>query len=776
MRTSASAREKDRMTDRTLTLGAMLWMCLGLAGLASPAQAPGPAAGTRRPVAPLNVPPAPVPPAVISRDAAGHATVRAIHLTEPLRLDGVLDEAVYQTVPAFGDLIQVAPKNGALASERTEVWVMFDSNYIYVTARCWDSAPPSQWVANEMRRDTNQLRQNDIFGVGFDTFYDRRNGYNFYANPLGARADTYITDESNPNQDFNPVWDVRTGRFEGGWTIEMAIPFKSIRYNSGTSQTWGIQFRRSIRRKNEWVFLTPLPASIQGSQGIQRFSLAATLVGLDLPPAGKNVELKPYAISRLTTDRFRTPAISNKAEGAVGLDFKYGVTANLTADLTYNTDFAQVEVDEQQVNLTRFNLVFPEKRDFFLEGRGLFEFGRAPNQTSASTPNLFYTRRIGLNANRVVPITAGARLTGKVGGFGIGLMNIETGEEEISRSPATNFTVMRVKRDILRRSSVSAIFTNRSQSIVAPGSNQAYGVDSSFAFFQDLTMGGYYARTETPGRSSQNASYQGRFDYAPDLYGGHAEYTTVGQNFNPEVGFLQRTNFSRSFGSLRFSPRPKNSKLVRKYTTEAQLEYIENGAGALETRQQTGRFNIEFQNSDTLTVDATRDYEMLVRPFAIASGVTIQAGRYLFSDVQTSYLFGQQRRVSGTVALQRGQFYDGTITSLNVSGSRIGFTNRWSLEPGISISRVELPVGTFTSRLLRTRSDYAFTTRMFASALLQYNSSDNSFSSNLRFRWEYTPGSELFVVYTDERDALTPGFPGLKNRAFVLKINRLLRF
>ena len=253
-------------------------------------------------------PPPPIAPATVSRDEAGHATVRAVRLDQPLRMDGTLDEAVYNDVPSISDFVQQVPREGAAATERTEAWVMFDATHLYIAARCWDSAPPDKWVANEYRRDTNQLRQNDTFGVILDTFHDRRNGFLFYTNPLGARADQAITDEGNLNPDWNPVWDVRTGRFEGGWTVEMAIPFKSLRYRSGESEVWGINIRRVIRRKNEWTHLTRVPASFGVPGGILRLSAAGTLVGLNLPEANKNFEVKPYGISRVTTDATTTPA------------------------------------------------------------------------------------------------------------------------------------------------------------------------------------------------------------------------------------------------------------------------------------------------------------------------------------------------------------------------------------------------------------------------------------------------------------------------------------
>ena len=723
---------------------------------------------------------------LLSRDAAGRVTIRAIQLTSPLRTDGRLDEDIYQRVPPITEFIQTLPQENSTPTERTEAWVMFDAERIYISGRLWDSAPPSQWTANEMRRDTNQLRQNDTFGVLLDTFHDRRNGYMFYTNPLGALSDHQFTDEGNPNADWNPVWTVRTGRFEGGWTVEMAIPFKSLRYRSGPGQTWGIQLRRAIRRKNEWLHITPLPLATGGAPGVFRVSAAATLTGLDLPPAGNNVELKPYGISRLTTDRVVAPAINDDLAGDFGIDAKYGLTANLTADLTYNTDFAQVEVDEQQVNLTRFSLFFPEKREFFLEGRGIFEFGRGgsgvgggaggPIGTDPVTPVLFYSRRIGLQSNRIVPIDVGGRLTGKVGAFSLGLLNIQTDDAPLASAPRTNFSVVRVKRDILRRSSLGAMATNRSASATAPGASQSYGVDASFSFFENLYLGAFAARTSTPGVRDDDVSAQGKLNYAGDRYGAQAEYLHVGDNFNPEVGFVQRDNLRRSSGSLRFSPRVDRVDWIRQLTWEASLSYLESGAGRLESRQQRGRFNAEFENSDQFAVEVTRHYEGLVRPFPVARDISIPPGGYPFDDALVRYVLGQQRRVSGTVALQLGQFYNGTITGISLTAARASVTTRWSIEPSVSINHVELPFGAFTNQVLRARTDFGFTPRMFVSGLLQYGSAERLFNTNFRFRWEYLPGSELFVVYTNERDTERSGYAALRNRAFVVKVNRLVRF
>jgi hypothetical protein len=736
-----------------------------------------------------------VAPAVITRDATGQATVRAIKLTAPLKLDGVLDEEVYSREAPFDGMLQVAPDYGAPASERSDIWITYDDQYMYLTCRCWDASPPEQWVVNELRRDTGGLRNNEHIGVMFDTFHDRRSGFAFYTNPLGARADYSVVDEGGSNTDWNPVWTSKTGRFDGGWTVEMAIPFKSLRYRAGPGQVWGIQIRRSIRHKNEWDYLTPVPRILAGPQALNRVSAGGTLVGLDLPEAGKNIELKPYGVARMSTDRVRTPPVNDEFRSEIGGDVKYAVTPNLTADLTINTDFAQVEVDEQQVNLTRFSLFFPEKRDFFLEGRGIFDFGRGGNGVlagtgGADTPYLFYTRRIGLNNGAVIPINVGGRLTGKLGPYAIGLMNIGTSNDAASLTDPTNFTVVRLKRDVLKRSSIGMMATNRSVATAGTGTNSAYGVDGAFLLSQTLTAGTYWARTNTSGVSGDDQSYQGRIDYSADRYGAQAEYLAVGANFDPQVGFIRRTDFNRSYGQLRFSPRPaKHFKGVRKFTFTGSGEYVENGAGSVDARVAVGHFDTEFASSDKFSVDVTHDYEFLRFPFTPSGSPTpIAPGAYTFSDVAVAYEFGAQRRASGTVKVQVGDYYDGTIRSLTFgpsnmySSARISILQRLAMEPTFVITRVERAAGSFTTRLARARVDYGFSPLMFASALLQYNSGDRAFSTNLRFRWEYAPGSEIFLVYTDERDMTADRYAtpttvrGLRNRAFVIKVNRLFRY
>ncbi len=729
---------------------------------------------------------------MITRDQEGRATLRAVRINQPLRIDGALDEAHYRDVRSISGFIQVEPDGGQAATERTETWVAFDDDYVYVSFKVWDSSMDTL-VATEMRRDsTSSWQGNDLIGFIFDTFYDQRTAFTFTTNPLGGRSDGVANDRQY-SSDWNPVWETRTGRFDGGWAVETAVPFKSLRYPPGTVQVWGFNAMRVKRSRNEVSTLTKTPPA-RGQSGFQSAQFAAALVGIEAPRSGANIDLKPYAISNLTTDRLATPRISNHPEAEAGLDMKYAVTQGLVADLTVNTDFAQVEADEQQINLTRFTLFFPEKRDFFLENQGTFAFGGvAINSaggnfnggfigTNNAAPIMFYSRRIGLHEtplheNVQVPLNIGGRLTGRAGKYSIGLLNIQTGDkEEEFGAPATNFTVMRVKRDVLRRSSVGLLFTNRSESTIGPGANRSYGIDGTFAFFENLQINTYWAGTETDGLSARdNDSYRGQLDYSGDRYTVQVERLKIGDNFNPEVGFVRRDDMLRDYARFKFSPRPRNRSAIRKYVYDASIEYIENGAGQLETRERAAEFALEFQSSDRFTVNYTNSFEYLPRPFLIGGIVLPAGGSYSFDTFRAGYNIGQQRPVAANLSAEFGTFYNGHKTSFSAARGRVPITNQLSVEPTYSFNHVTLDEGRFTTHLLGSRVTYSVTPLMFVSALIQYNSGIAAVSTNARFRWEYRPGSELFVVYNEERNTTARSFPGLNNRAFIVKINRLFR-
>ena len=545
------------------------------------------------------------------RDDEGGITIQAVRLTEPLELDGALEEAVYGRLDPASGFIQQDPDNGTPATEDTQVWVLYDDRNLYVTVRALDSRP-ERMVANEMRRDNRNIWMNDNVIVAIDTFLDRRSGFFFQTNPLGGVRDALILDETTTNYYWNTVWDVRSRRVESGWTAEMAIPFESLRYAPGPEQVWGFNVLRVVRSKNEFSLLSPVPRSYNRN-GIFRLASAATLVGLETPSASHDLEFRPYAISTLRTDR---PAgISRELDADGGLDASYGITNSMTLDLTYNTDFAQVEIDEQQVNLSRFSLLFPEKRDFLLEGQGVFDFARAPGGGGPNrggpdpTPILFYSRRIGFASGGPVRIEGGGRLMGRAGPVSMGVLNIQTGEGEDVGAPGTNFTVARVKSDVFERSRIGALATYRRPSRDGDGSNLAWGTHADLSPVQDLWLTGYYARTQGPAAASAGESYLARVQYDADRYGLRLERLKLDEEFDPGVGLLRRSGFLRSYAQGRISHRPESVPLVRRVSFEAGLDHYVNEADVLETRQEQASLRVEFQSGDVLSADYSRNFE-----------------------------------------------------------------------------------------------------------------------------------------------------------------------
>lgn len=739
---------------------------------------------------PLQGPPAPNAPAVIARDAEHRVTIRATQLTAPLQFDGQLDDAIYKDVPSFGDFIQQEPREGQPATERTEVWVFFDNDNLYVAARLWET-DPSRRISTEMRRDANNLYNNDHFGVSFDSFYDRRNGYGMAINALGGMLDWSITNEQ-PNNNWNGIWDSRTGDFDGGWTIEIKFPFRSFRFRDD-GHLWGMNFRRMVRAKNEVSFLAPIQAS-WGRPGLSRMSVAATVTGLEMPARTKNVDLKPYALGSVLSDRNANPPRANDPDGDLGFDVKWGIKQTLVADFTVNTDFAQVEDDEQQINLTRFNIQFPEKREFFLEGADTFNFGggsvgaggtgggggvQGSSQNTSTAPLLFYSRRIGLSDGFEIPIIAGGRMLGRSGPWQYGVIDMQTAESDDARAASTNFAVARVNRDIFARSRIGAMATRRSPVAATRNDNTgpdnvAYGVDALINPTSEISMLGYLARTDSPNRDGNDSSYRGRFDWNNDKYGAQAEHLFVDSNFNPEVGFLRRTAFRRSFAQGRYSPRP-GWHGVRKVYYIGSYDYITDTNNRPESKELQGTYQMELQNSDIWSVEATGNYERLTRPFDLGSGLAVPAGEYDFNQLRGTYTLGPQRPISGTITAARGGFYDGTLSELTWRG-RVELSHQFYVEPTISWNRVTR-VGRYAdNNLVSTRGTYTLSPRMFVSALVQYQSRVSSLTTNARFRWEYLPGSELFVVYSDGRTTLSPGIPDVESRSIIVKVTRLLRW
>ena len=722
---------------------------------------------------------APVPPAVYMRDERGGVTIRAVHLDSPLSIDGRLDEAIYEATPPIDRFEQQVPQEGVAATETTQAWILFDDNNLYFSARMLDSQP-SRIVANEMRHDSvNIFNGGDSMTLVIDTFHDRRNGVLFQTNPLGAQREQAIAD-GQYIESWNTVWNVKSVRIEGGWSTEMVIPFKSLRFRETGAQVWGINFRRVIRWKNEYAGVTPMPAAFGGS-GLGQMQMAATLVGLNIPTRTHNLELKPYAVAASTTDLTAATPFRNDGTGDVGIDAKYGISRGLTADLTVNTDFAQIEEDLQQVNLTRFSLLFPEKRDFFLEGQGIFSFGgrnlagRSSGGDSDDVPIMFFSRQIGLAKGRTVPVLAGGRVTGKSGKYDIAALNIETARSQSVGVDPTNFTAVRVRRDVLRRSNVGLIATARHPGASGGDTSMLVGADASFRLSPNNTVLGYYARTDVAGASTQAASYRARFEYAGDRYGLAAEHLMVAPKFAPEVGYTRRDDLRRDTGTVRFSPRLRGNRYMRKLTAQSTFTYDTDAAVTqVQNRSVDSSFGIEFHSGDTAIIEYVGEYELLPTKFKIAPLVTVPQGGYDNQTLSAAYALASNRLVAGKFTVATAAFYEGTRYDASYSG-RVAFLPQFAIEPSVSLSWVRLPYGDFDARLMANRFTYTPTTHLFVSSLVQFNVDAKSLSSSVRFRWEYRPGSDLFLVYSDGRDTSRPGTAVL-NRTLAVKGTRLLRF
>lgn len=388
----------------------------------------------------------------------------------------------------------------------------------------------------------------------------------------------------------------------------------------------------------------------------------------------------------------------------------------------------------------------------------------------------FFSRRIGIHNGRAVPILGGGRLTGRVGNYSVGVVNIQTKNDEATDQPSTNFSVVRVRRDILRRSNIGVIAVNRSAYGARHQGNQAFGVDGLFSFFENLNINTYLARTQTPGRRENANSYRVQLEYNADRYGLILENMMVGKDYNPEAGYVRRTDVRRELADLRFSPRPQSSRVIRKYDYSGSIDqFTRLTDGVLDTRIIEGSFGIEFQSSDQLTVQLLDNTERLTEPYDVFHDVDIPVGTYRFRNLNARYDLGSQHPVSGMVSYEYGGFFGGTKHSLSMSRSRTEPFANFFIEPGVSLNWIDIPQGRFVAKVLTGRFIYMFSPRIFVSTLAQYNSDDRALAINARLRWEYRPGSDLFVVYSDGRSTLERGFPRLQNRALTVKLTRFFR-
>ena len=673
------------------------------------------------------------------------ATDRIVHslpTEEVIVVDGVLNGEPWQLAEPAADFIQAEPSQGEPSTQQTEVRILFDSESLYFGIICFDD-DPGGIVANSLRRDFASADE-DTFEILLDTFASSRNGFLFVTNPNGAKRDVQVTNEGRElNESWDAIWEVEARINEQGWTAEIRIPIRSLRYGQGQEGDWKVNFGRRIRRGNEIAYWSEIPRRYN----ITQVSLAGTLLGVsrDAIHPGRNLSITPYVIGNLIDRRG-----DRDGDFDLGADLKYGVTPGLTLDLTYNTDFSHVEVDQQQVNLDRFRLTFPEKRDFFLENQGLFEMGRV--RLRRGTPNVedpavFYSRNIGLSPDRrTVPIVGGARLTGRMGAYELGLLNIQTDETQ-TQGPENN-SVLRIKRDVLARSWIGGFFLNRQ----GPDrvDNRVFGIDGLYRPHEDMTVNSVFAKSQAAGVEGNDwlLRVEGQYDSRRILLiGTHAD---IQEDYQNDLGFTKRTGVRAERFEMRPRFRPWEGGPIREIQPVFNVRYVGDSENRLVTRKQSLGIDFFFQNGAFLRLRRRNYFERLDEDFAIRSAVIIPLGDYNYEEQGLEFNTDRSRTLSARVTWYQGEFWNGDKTSLQVGGQ---FRPDYHISTEFDFTRdnVSLPGGDFQVDLFRFRLRYAFNTRTFLDTLVQYNSEEQNVTSNVRFNLIHHSLSDLFLVYTEER-------------------------
>jgi hypothetical protein len=691
-----------------------------------------------------------------AQDNAGRRTIIAVSLLdgESMTLDGRLDEPVWSKAVPAADFIQIDPANGTPATERTEVRIVFNRDALYLGVTCFDSEP-DRWIGWQLRRD-ERLSSDDGFMWTIDTFLNGRTGYFFEMNPSGLMADALIGLNGNQNREWDGIWNARVQRSEIGWTLEIEIPFRTLNFNPD-NDTWGINFQRVVRRKNEQSIWTGWARN----QGLQRMNNAGALTGVRDVTQGHGLDIKPYGlVSALAAPGRNKPAMTTDA--SAGLDLFYNPTPLLRANFTINTDFAQTEVDQRQVNLTRYSLFFPEQRDFFLDGATFFDFatdGRdgesllGPFGTNDERIIPFFSRRIGLSADATPQtIDVGTKVTGQAGAQDIGLLHVRTGEGNGFGSE--DFTVARVKRRVLRQSYVGGLYTRRDPRLAGVGANQTAGVDSrlatsTFLGDQNLEGSGWFLHNSRPGVSGGNNAFGASLLYPNDLWNARIEATEVQENFNPAIGFVSRHAYRQYGQAVEFGPRPANHKYIRQVTAGAGLDTLTDLKNDLLKRKIVVQpFQVQLHSQDNFRLSAARHYERLDTPFQITEGITLPLGAaYSFNRYRMFVSTANRRRLSVNSSMELGQFYSGTRAERQVNlsvrarpGLFFFLTGQWN--------NVKLSEGHFTTRLYRVVGETQFSPFIALTNNIQYDSQSSVLGWQSRFRWIMTPGNDLYVVYT----------------------------
>ena len=726
IKTSQDAGRARRLGTRSLRLLALRWPWLLIAlalGLCNPA-----AAG--------------------SGDLSGPRIARAARVQRAPRLDGTLEDPLWRAATPITDFRQREPAEGEPATESTSVRILYTRRAVYFGVACLDSRP-AQIVATELRRDLTQALD-DYFEIIIDSTHDRRNAYVFEINPLGTQRDGVITEEQREDMygdEFDPGWDgvwTSAARLTSqGWTATIEIPFTTLNFMQSRDVVWGINFKRFIRRKNE----EDLWSSWRRFSGINKVSEAGDLRGISEINSGRLFIVKPYALGGY---QHLPPAAAlsglppgSKALYTGGLDMKIGLRSNLVANLTGNTDFADADVDITQFNLTPYKLFFPEKRQFFLENSSIFNF-----PLDGGGDLLFFSREIGIDpiTGQEVPVNGGAKITGSLGGFDLGVMDVDT--RSSGPNPYANFGVVRVKRSIFGQSYIGVMGVDKRSGNPLDPYNQTGGADARILLTKNLVVTGIAAETRTPGLTGGQSDVGGSATFRSNLFDFIAEEHKIGRNFNPEVGFLERNNSISQYLDGTFKPRPR-IRGVRELNFESFLFHAPDTRGLLQTQEWQATFRALFNNGSYTDDDIIDNFaQRITTPFNLYKNIFIPVGYYRWSRHQLTYGSPEDRRFTWNVYERFGTYYDGRLNEARLRGTYRA-NEHLSVRLGEQWNRFRLPQGNFSILFGDLETDYAFSRFLMLSTLVQMNTANTQgASANIRLRWNYRPDSDFYIIYT----------------------------
>lgn len=685
-------------------------------------------------------------------------------ITHPITLDGVLDEPEWKLAQPGTGFWQFFPSDRLPATEWTEVRVLQDEDYLYFGITCNDREP-DKIVAKDMRRDSG-LGDDDYIGLYLDTFHDHRNFYYFSTNPLGTRRDGIVTDANYYNIEWDGIWQCKSVKSNSGWSTEFRIPFSTLRFGGEQPMIWGFNMSRQVRRKQEKFFWAPIPREL-GQKGTWKGELFGQLVGIHTSASTRKLELEPFMLGG--GHRSYRPLETN-SKWNYGGDIRYQFTPNMRGDLSLKTDFAQVEADQEIINFSRFPLFFPEKREFFLDNAGLFTIG-FPGDVM-----WFYSRRIGLSQGTEIPILGAAKLSGRAGNYSLGLLNVQTEETDLpgngvgKKEPTTNYTVVRVKRDIFSNGSFGTIVTNKEQG--ADYYNRLVGFDGNIWFNSALKAEGYFSKSFSPKMTGKDICGVGRLLFSKYNVTADLRYYAIGPNYNPELGFVGAKNLRQSLASLGYT-QWINSKGIRSVGVSGTYWYDTLYDNQFWVRWARGGMDVTFNSGDNISYNVASETERIHKPFDIKP-IHIGRGDYTNNRHTFEISSNASRPLSASVGYTTEDYWTGKRQQTSLTQNFHPIANL-SVDLIYAYNTVEHPILNFHTNTLTNRILYAFNTDLFAKTFVQWNDLDKRVSANFLLSYMYRPGSDLYIVYNEIWDRYNSLSMTVRDRILMLKVTHNFR-